>query len=105
MIDLCSPVKPDSGEKESSSGLGGTSIVITTHYIEEARQAHRVGMMRFGKLLEEGHPDDLMARYLIRSFSKWFSDIFLKVLKIFSIIVFIVVYLWCWLRRYIIVGR
>ena len=70
MIDLCSPVKPDSGEKESSSGLGGTSIVITTHYIEEARQAHRVGMMRFGKLLEEGHPDDLMARYLFRSFSK-----------------------------------
>ena len=63
MTELCSPKRPNSGEKESSSGLGGTSIVITTHYIEEARQAHRVGMMRFGKLLEEGTPDDLMARY------------------------------------------
>ena len=45
------------------SGLGKTSIVITTHYIEEARQAHRVGMLRFGKLLEEGAPDELIARY------------------------------------------
>ena len=32
-----------------------TTIVITTHYIEEARQANRVGMMRFGKLLAEGN--------------------------------------------------
>ena len=23
-----------------------TTIIITTHYVEEARQAHRVGMMR-----------------------------------------------------------
>ena len=44
-------------------GLGRTSIVITTHYIEEARLAHRVGMMRFGKLLEEGSPDTLIKRY------------------------------------------
>merc|ERR1719489_653174 len=28
-----------------------TTIVITTHYVEEARQAHRVGMMRNGRLL------------------------------------------------------
>ncbi len=54
----------------SAHGSGGslgntnsrTTIVITTHYIEEARQAHRVGMMRFGKLLAEGHPEDLLRR-------------------------------------------
>lgn len=40
-----------------------TTIVITTHYIEEARQANRVGMMRFGKLLAEGAPDELLERY------------------------------------------
>jgi ABC-type multidrug transport system ATPase subunit len=51
-----------------SDGTGATlrtTIVITTHYIEEARQAHRVGMMRFGKLLAEGHPEDLLRRSAI----------------------------------------
>ncbi len=40
-----------------------TTIVITTHYIEEARQANVVGMMRFGRLLAEGHPDTLLEEY------------------------------------------
>jgi len=39
------------------------TIVITTHYIEEARQANVVGMMRFGRLLAEGHPDELLDAY------------------------------------------
>ena len=37
-----------------------TTIVITTHYIEEARQADFVGMMRFGRLLAENSPDRLL---------------------------------------------
>ena len=37
--------------------------MITTHYIEEARQANVVGMMRFGRLLAEGSPADLLDRY------------------------------------------
>ncbi len=37
--------------------------MITTHYIEEARQANVVGMMRFGRLLAEGHPDTLLDMY------------------------------------------
>ncbi len=37
--------------------------MITTHYIEEARQANVVGMMRFGRLLAEGHPDTLLEEY------------------------------------------
>eukprot|EP00095_Tigriopus_kingsejongensis_P012233 snap_masked-scaffold87_size395581-processed-gene-0.4 protein:Tk12233 transcript:snap_masked-scaffold87_size395581-processed-gene-0.4-mRNA-1 annotation:"abc transporter g family member 20 isoform x2" len=40
-----------------------TTIVITTHYIEEARQANVVGMMRFGKLLAEGSPAKLLEVY------------------------------------------
>nr|AHK05671.1 ATP-binding cassette transporter sub-family H 88708 [Tigriopus japonicus] len=40
-----------------------TTIVITTHYIEEARQANVVGMMRFGKLLAEGSPAKLLELY------------------------------------------
>jgi len=41
----------------------GCSIIITTHYIEEARQAHLVGFMRDGRILDEGNPEELMERY------------------------------------------
>ena len=40
-----------------------TTIVITTHYIEEAGKADVVGMMRFGRLLAEDSPDRLLAQY------------------------------------------
>ena len=56
------------------------TIIITTHYIEEARQAHmvivvcdlncstnvillQVGLMRSGRLLAQAKPDDLITRY------------------------------------------
>lgn len=35
---------------------GGTSVVITTHYIDEADKADRVGLMRDGVLLAEDTP-------------------------------------------------
>ncbi|XP_014283298.3 ABC transporter G family member 23 [Halyomorpha halys] len=38
------------------------TIIITTHYIEEARQADKVGLMRGGILLCEEAPTDLMAK-------------------------------------------
>ncbi|KAL4131486.1 hypothetical protein QTP88_008794 [Uroleucon formosanum] len=40
----------------------GKTIIITTHYIEEARQAHTIGMMRGGVLLAEDSPETLIAR-------------------------------------------
>ena len=49
--------------KMYSPSQAETTIVITTHYIEEARQANVVGMMRFGRLLAEGSPADLLERY------------------------------------------
>nr|CAD7197218.1 unnamed protein product [Timema douglasi] len=42
---------------------GNKTIIITTHYIEEARQAHMIGMMRSGRLLAENPPDRLMSRF------------------------------------------
>ncbi|XP_077585935.1 ABC transporter G family member 20 [Stigmatopora nigra] len=39
---------------------GKVSIIITTHYIEEARQANMVGLMRNGCLLAEGTPEAVM---------------------------------------------
>ncbi|XP_025415790.1 ABC transporter G family member 23-like isoform X1 [Sipha flava] len=39
------------------------TIIITTHYIEEANQADRVGLMRSGIIVEEGSPQDILYRY------------------------------------------
>ncbi|XP_054159940.1 ABC transporter G family member 23-like [Oppia nitens] len=41
----------------------GLTIIVTTHYIEEARGALRVGFMRSGRLLAEGSPDELLLRH------------------------------------------
>ncbi|XP_014283072.1 ABC transporter G family member 23 isoform X2 [Halyomorpha halys] len=45
------------------STVGNKTIIITTHSIEEARQADRVGLMRGGVLLAEGDPKSLMNQY------------------------------------------
>lgn len=41
----------------------GVTCIITTHYIEEARHAHKVGMMRKGVILEENSPLSLLRKY------------------------------------------
>lgn len=50
------------------------TVVITTHYIEEARQANVVGLMRHGKLLAEDSPDNLMSQHKMDNL----EDVFLK---------------------------
>lgn len=52
----------------------GKTIIITTHYIEEARRAHTVGMMRSGVILSEDAPENLMKCYGCSSL----EDVFLK---------------------------
>ncbi|HDL84920.1 MAG TPA: ABC transporter ATP-binding protein [Candidatus Acetothermia bacterium] len=37
----------------------GTTILITTHYLEEASRCGRVGLMSQGRLIEEGPPQEL----------------------------------------------
>lgn len=48
------------------------SVIITTHYIEEARQANMVGLMRYGKILAENSPDQLMRTYALDSLEQVF---------------------------------
>lgn len=53
---------------------GHKTVIITTHYIEEARQAHTIGLMRSGRLLAEEAPQVLLAIYNCQSL----EEVFLK---------------------------
>ncbi|XP_023345381.1 ABC transporter G family member 20 [Eurytemora carolleeae] len=46
-----------------ADGEDATTVVITTHYTEEAMQANRVGMLRNGRLLAEDSPNNLLRTY------------------------------------------
>nr|CAH0113565.1 unnamed protein product [Daphnia galeata] len=53
----------------------GRTVIVTTHYIEEAKQANTIGMMRGGRLLVEDSPGNLIRNYGLPSL----EDIFLKI--------------------------
>lgn len=55
-----------------------TTIMITTHYIEETRQAHMIGLMRGGKFLAEESPNSLLQSHNCDTL----EDVFLKLSKI-----------------------
>ncbi|KAB0791589.1 hypothetical protein PPYR_03389 [Photinus pyralis] len=57
---------------KSLTGNGGVTIIITTHYIEEARQANRVGIMRGGCLMAESAPAVLMKRHQAETLERVF---------------------------------
>ena len=48
------------------------TIVITTHYIEEARDAHHVGLMRHGKMLVQDEPQALLEKYNLSTLEQVF---------------------------------
>ena len=62
----------------SLASTTGITIVITTHYIEEARQANVVGMMRHGRLLTQGAPDDLLRQYQRTTLEDVFLDLCMR---------------------------
>ena len=53
-------------------GKSGVTTVITTHYVEEARQADMVGIMRQGRLLVEEKPNELMRRFEVDTLEEAF---------------------------------
>ncbi|PNF21464.1 ABC transporter G family member 23 [Cryptotermes secundus] len=55
-----------------------TTIIITTHYIDETRQANMIGLMRGGKFLAEQPPEDLLAAHMCDTL----EDVFLKLSKL-----------------------
>jgi ABC-2 type transport system ATP-binding protein len=40
----------------------GLTIVLTSHVMDEAERANRIGLMRAGKLVEEGTPEEIKQR-------------------------------------------
>ena len=52
----------------------GLTILLTSHVMDEAGKADRIGLVRAGKLVDEGKPEELMARHNVRSI----EDVFLK---------------------------
>ncbi|HLJ61525.1 MAG TPA: ATP-binding cassette domain-containing protein [bacterium] len=42
----------------------GTAILVTTHYLEEAEQCNRIGLMVAGELVAEGSPDGIRRRQM-----------------------------------------
>lgn len=53
---------------------GNKTIIITTHYIEETRQAHMIGLMRGGRFLAEESPRRLMEMHHMDTL----EEVFLK---------------------------
>jgi ABC-2 type transport system ATP-binding protein len=52
----------------------GITILITTHYMDEARHCDRIGFMKSGRLIAEGEPDEILER----SGTNSLEDAFLK---------------------------
>ena len=53
----------------------GITILITTHYMDEARHCDRIGFMKSGRLIAEGEPDEILKT----SDTNSLEDAFLKI--------------------------
>ncbi len=45
----------------------GTTVLVTTHYMDEAERCHRLAFIFGGRLLDEGRPDEIIARAGLRA--------------------------------------
>jgi ABC-2 type transport system ATP-binding protein len=43
---------------------GGTTIFVTTHYLDEAEYCNRLALLHLGKLVAEGSPHELKEKYI-----------------------------------------
>lgn len=50
----------------------GTTVIITTHYIEETKQSNKIGLLRGGQLLAQSSPTELLTRFQTDSLEEAF---------------------------------
>jgi len=60
----------------------GTTIFVTTHYMEEANYCHRLGLMHQGRLIGIGPADELIAALPDEVEANSIEDMFLAYIKI-----------------------
>ena len=53
----------------------GTTIFVTTHYMDEAEYCGRISIMHNGKLVEVGKPVELVKKYAARNLEDMFIDL------------------------------
>src|SRR5262249_1637098 len=41
---------------------GGTTILVSTHYMDEAERCHRLAILDYGRLVADGSPQELMVK-------------------------------------------
>jgi len=56
---------------------GGTTIFVTTHYMDEAEYCDRISMMNTGIIEAMGTPDELKSKYQVDNI----NDVFLKIAR------------------------
>ena len=56
---------------------GGLTLVVTSHVMDEAERADRIGLMREGRLIEEGSPAEVKLRHSAASV----EEVFIKLSK------------------------
>jgi ABC-2 type transport system ATP-binding protein len=52
----------------------GLTLILTSHVMDEAERADRIGLIRAGKLIDEGTPHELKEKYRVDTI----EDVFLK---------------------------
>ncbi len=53
----------------------GISVLVSTHYMDEAARCHRLGYIAYGDLLASGTPDELLSASQLVSFNVQGSDL------------------------------
>jgi ABC-2 type transport system ATP-binding protein len=60
----------------------GITVLVTTHYLEEAEFCNNIIMINAGKIIAEGNPKELKSRYLKRNIIEIETDDIIKTLRI-----------------------
>jgi hypothetical protein len=55
--------------------MPGMTVLITTHYIEESRNAQTLGFMRFGRMIAQSNPNKLLEQYKDTSLEEVFLQL------------------------------